>query len=112
MSNMEFPPRKSMLTRDGITSRPLLPKEKDDYTIMWFSSLSKSYIGLPMNGALVMVVSVAGDKLFTEMIGLAKDFYLVVSPATVSGGHTLAKLAFGIGGLMLMKGLMNIKDRK
>ena len=112
MSNMDFPPRKSMLTRDGVTSRPLMPKEKDDYTVMWFGSLSKSYIGLPMTGVLVMVISVAGDKLFTEMVNLAEDFYLAVSPATVSGGHTLAKLAFGIGGLMLMKGLMNIKDKK
>jgi transposase len=104
MNPSTFEPKKS----GNMVVRPLLPKEKDDYTLKWWKSLSLSYITLPAYGGGLIVLSNLVGKLFTELIDFANTFYLYVSPETVKMIETGKTIGVGIGIIMVAVGVINL----
>jgi len=104
MNQSTFEPKK----RGNVVVRPLLPKEKDDYTIAWWKSLSSSYITLPAYGGGLIALSHLIGKLFTELIGFANTFYLYVSPETVRTIEAGQAIGIKIGIVMVAIGVFNI----
>ncbi|MDD5098952.1 MAG: hypothetical protein PHP35_01245 [Candidatus Colwellbacteria bacterium] len=91
--------------------RPLLPKEKDDYTIRWFKSLSKSYITLPIAGIAAIAGSSLLGSFFEEMIRFARSCSLTVAADTEAMFATGKTIGIAIGVILLVKGVLNIVFR-
>jgi len=104
MNRSTFEPKKS----GNMVVRPLLPKEKDDYTIKWRKSLSSSYITLPLYGGCLIGLSHLLEKLFSELIDFARTCYLHVSPETIQTIRMGKAIGIGIGSVMVAVGALNI----
>lgn len=101
---IKFSPKKGPST----TMRPLLPKEKDDYTIRWFKSLSKSYITLPIAGIATIVGSTFLGSFFETLIRFARSCSLTVAADTEAIFATGKTVGIAIGAVLLVKGVLNI----
>jgi|GEM_PF-1735616 len=104
MNQSMFEPKKS----GNMVVRPLLPREKDDYTVAWWKSLSLSYITLPAAGAGLIVLSKLFGRLFDELFEFANTFYLYVSQETMDSIRTGASVGVKIGLVMVALGVFNL----
>ncbi len=104
-------PTKSSFTKDGAIVRPMFPHEKDDYTIDYFSSLSKSYIGLPLTGLGTMGMAFLGKEFFSVLIDFCRSCYLTVDNATIVMIEKGIFIVFIAGTIMLVIGAKNLLQK-
>ncbi|MFA5052697.1 MAG: hypothetical protein WC565_01420 [Parcubacteria group bacterium] len=104
-------PKKALFSKEAVTTREMLPEEKDEFTANWFRSLSNSRISLLTLGISVVVMSLLGHWLFVALIKFAEASYLTVSSELLTGELIAAKIGVGTGGLMLLKGIFNLRKK-
>ena len=101
-------PTRSFYEKDSVVVRPLFPSEKDDFTVSYFHSLSKSYIGLPLTGIGTIVTALLGKELFSTLIDFCASSYLSVGAATIVAIEKGLFIVLVAGAVMLVIGLKNL----
>ena len=91
---------------------PMRMDKKDDYTIDLAKGFLNSYLGLPLIGIGLMVLSPISKEFLSQLIAFCMRYGLSVSKETILGLYAVFSAApLGIGSLMLYKGSLNLGRR-